>query len=448
MDVTNQKRENARLRQAASRQRRREADPEKFKAQEAEKQKRYRAKRKAINQLAIPEFVELPVARPVEVKAVHHIRDAPLAVELPVAQSVKVKAVHHIREAQVAKPFEVKYPEFVELPVARPVNVRSVHHIRDKPVEARAYDKIDPSEIKTKEDFFKLFPRKRLNKPDLTDSSVKTYMTGLSSIYKHVYGKQFTWDNFDWMHDSDLILQKLRDVYPNASSFKSRINEYVASLARLDGFDKEYQRFSKIAVDLLKAYVADQEENKKNEKQDANWVSWQEILDARARIPNHKLMIYFMYTMQPPRRSADYRLMKISRSNTPIEALDTNFNYFIEPLNLFVFNQWKLSSSKGRQVIPVNEELSRILSEYMKNMDDLDFIFTDKFNKQFEQNSFSRYIKRVFAHVNPDKTITLQLLRRIYISHFLDNKLTVAKKKEIANKMGHSVESQSLYDKF
>jgi hypothetical protein len=80
-----------------------------------------------------------------------------------------------------------------------------------------------------------------------------------------------------------------------------------------------------------------------------------------------------LYVKYPPRKNADYYLMKIDNDN----KMDEDFNYYRPKTKTFVFNQFKTVKSYGPEKLPVNTTLSKILNKYIEDMDlkDNDFYY-------------------------------------------------------------------------
>jgi integrase len=129
--------------------------------------------------------------------------------------------------------------------------------------------------------------------------------------------------------------------------------------------------------------------------------------------------------------------------------LDNDFNYVImngkTPVKL-VYLKYKTDKSYGKIKIPIPKQLQTILKAYISEykLDNGDPLFGTNAGRYYK--NFSSEISKVFEKYT-QKKITANLIRHSFITRYLSKKRSTADKKKIAMLMGHSIESQSAYDR-
>ena len=195
------------------------------------------------------------------------------------------------------------------------------------------------------------------NRPKLSTSSVRTYISILSNLYKKLNGE----GNIEWFNkEHDDILKYLDDK--NNQTRKTTLS----SLFILTNM-KEYQT---IMNTIMKKVNDDYKDQKMNQKQKENWISIDEIkekynvlsVDAnlmlnKKKILNENVMMEFLLMsflcgiVMPPRRSLDFSEMKIRNYDAKTD------NYFKG--NKFFFNKYKTVKTYGIQSLEIPKELKK-----------------------------------------------------------------------------------------
>ena len=159
------------------------------------------------------------------------------------------------------------------------------------------------------------------------------------------------------------------------------------------------------------------------------------------KIPRDKKRILWTNKDSINKYGNDY---KIKNFNEKISLGHKNYYVRQRDRSYFVFENYKTMGTYGRQVIEVNNKLDEIIKKYIKD---------NKIKKggkllDLNNNDISRRLTAIFnRYIN--KNISVDMLRHIYVSYMYDTeKLKNEKEKFIlANKMGHSIDTQSLYKK-
>jgi integrase len=76
-----------------------------------------------------------------------------------------------------------------------------------------------------------------------------------------------------------------------------------------------------------------------------------------------------------------------------------------------------------------------------------DYLFVNKKGEKYSTaNAWNKWANRAIKLLTGNQQIQLRTLRHIYISHLLkNNDLTRGERKKIAEKMGHTVDTQDKY---
>jgi hypothetical protein len=114
----------------------------------------------------------------------------------------------------------------------------------------------------------------------------------------------------------------------------------------------------------------------------------------------------------------------------------------------FVFNTYKNSNNKGSQEITkqfiidtFGPKMINIINIFLKNKKNGDYLV-----RKFSPNAFTKYFARIAKNIT-QKKITVNMMRRIYLSNFLNTAPFMDKKQAVAEMMGNSVAIQQIYRK-
>jgi hypothetical protein len=203
------------------------------------------------------------------------------------------------------------------------------------------------------------------NRPNLSASSLKTYSSVLRNLQKNMKG-----EGLEWFSNNDRdILEYLKDKTPQTKK---------TTLSALFVLTKQ-QSFKDVMMTVMKSVNDTNKEQKKNVKQEENWMSVTEIKEkyepllvkikkmlSNKSILNESTMMEFLLVSflggvvkeLPPRRSQDYTELKIRNYDTKKD------NYY--KAGKFYFNVYKTAKTYGLQVIDVPKELDIILKKWIK----------------------------------------------------------------------------------
>ena len=196
------------------------------------------------------------------------------------------------------------------------------------------------------------------------------------------------------------------------------------------------------------------DQNEMTETQKNNWMSWNDVISkynelgelvnkitadddmigtmAGDDLTDHLVMSFYVLT--PPRRNADYYLMKL---DTDGKMEDKDFNYFRPKTKEFIFNNYKTKKTYSTQVVAVNYKLMNVLSNFINlmNVKDDEFLVLPENTRRNSANAITKILNRVL-----DKKIGASMLRHIYLTDkYGDIKDEMAKDAEL---MTHAVAQQ------
>jgi len=287
---------------------------------------------------------------------------------------------------------------------------------------------------------------------EVSDSTLAMYQSNIRTVAKALGVK-------DWIKTGNWLFQKQTELFkfiedtPNIHTRKNR----VASLlwfAELQGVPAPVvYRLKSIQMDcfakLQKGYIT----NEMNDKQEANWVTVEDIDDKIAELKdtdphtsphtqhiNRIKYLMLLFHRHLPIRN-ELRNTKIVEGDIPE---DTTVNYLVKQGDrwVLVLNKYKTAGTYGQKVIPVPDVVGEELTKYLK----IGGWFYQT-NQGF-QVSTQQY-SNTFTSIFPDKKVGSTQVRRTIVSNLHQPKPhELEAKEELAFIMGHSVSTaQSIYAK-
>jgi hypothetical protein len=227
----------------------------------------------------------------------------------------------------------------------------------------------------------------------MSDSSKKLYLHNLKKLND---GKELK--DFNFLKKTDEVMKKMPT---NRNTCRSYIIACVNACKGRKGFKKALEFYTKL-MDQINSELKDA--SAKTERYLENELSWEEILDARDKLPRDSIeyVVMCLYTMSAPRRNLDY-IMKIGK---PQE----NSNWY-DGVN-FYFGNYKTKGTYHTQVVPVLDDLKEVLNSYLENRpfrsNDL---LIKKSGKPFTSKDIQLLINKVLG-----KKIGCTLLRSIFLT--------------------------------
>lgn len=278
----------------------------------------------------------------------------------------------------------------------------------------------------------------KTNRPQLTDSTLKTYISILSNLYKRMHGSGDMIDYFE--KNIEKIPSILKDDKQNVRKTKYAV---LVSLFSHKPNIKGLENLRNTMLQDANKYNASLREQRLSEKQKENWMSMDEIKQVYQEMHKrtfpllkkkqlnksqfNEVMLFVMlslYILNKPRRSQDYALMKIR-------------NYDVEKDNyydgkLFTFQQYKTSKSYGDQTIRVSPKLNNILRLWLK-LNPYDHLLTTFSGKPLSVSRMTLLFNRIFG-----KKISTSMIRHIFLTDRYADVPALTEMDQTSKEMGHS----------
>jgi hypothetical protein len=277
------------------------------------------------------------------------------------------------------------------------------------------------------------------NRPKLSVSSLKTYVSILSNIYKKMRGH----DGISWFSDDSKKVLEYMDTKNDQTKKTS-----LSALFVLTG----KQEYKDVMTTVMNAVNLKYKEQKKTPKQEDNWMTSEEIkavydsqhenallmLSTKKKFDDGKFIEYLLVAflsgvIMPPRRSMDYGEMKIRNYNSKED------NYY--KAGKFFFNKYKTSSTYGLQTLDVPKELNTLLKKWVK-LNSNDYMLYSTNDNKLSSPQINRILNEAFG-----KAVSTNMLRHIYLTDRYKDVPAIAKMENLAEQMGHSVSTAMEYVK-
>jgi hypothetical protein len=282
-------------------------------------------------------------------------------------------------------------------------------------------------------------------KPNLSASSITTYNSILTNLYKKVFGDMTI--ELEKFKETEPILKYLQDI-----PFNKR-KTILSALLLVSPNEKKYRD---LMLDDIHTYNDEQEKQIKNEKQEHNWVDSNEIEKKWETLKKNAMILYKKQqkTVQdyqeiqsfillsllgglftPPRRAKDFTDFKIKN-------IDKTKDNYIDK-NQMIFNSFKTAKFYGEQKVLVSPELKKILTKWIC-VNPTDYLFFDSFFQPLSSVKLNQRLNKLFDN----KRISVNALRHSYLSNKYQN--TIETNKELENdltSMGSSILQQKVYIK-
>jgi len=290
----------------------------------------------------------------------------------------------------------------------------------------------------------------RKNRPKLSDSSIKTYISNLTSLSRMC--NLLIEKPKDVVDNLDKILKCLEPI--NVNSRKTKL----ASMVILTETEKDYKGKKETLEILRERMSADLETIRKkdvaqelSETQKKNFIKWEDVLKIYDELEKmvqptwdkkkwditdymicQKYVLLSLYVLNPPRRSKDYIMMKIRN----VDRLKHNYIKKSKKPN-FVFNDFKTVGKIGSQEVDIPFKLYSILTKWAKRAP-TDWLITNSSFKRPAPSFITRELNAIFG-----KKMSSNLLRHSFVTHKFGD-VSLSDLEKTAKDMGGSEISRTL----
>jgi len=302
----------------------------------------------------------------------------------------------------------------------------------------------------------------------LRASSINAYASNLNKLHKLMFdGEEIS--DLDFLKDRKKVMKTIED-----KKLSTRKTYLAAIVVALMAFEKDEKLISPYRDDieaLAKKFNDDMEKQKKSETQDKNWVSLAALRKVMRKYRNElnekgifkkdyddltnkefdllqKWIVASLYILDdnPPLRN-NYIMNVISNKDyeklSEKEKEERNYTVVKSRNNkFFSLGNYKTSGKYGTKIIPVGKKLNSALNIWLKFNKTGHLLLNSK-REPMTANGLTKYLQKTFSPTG--KNISSSMIRHIFISEKFPAQN--AEKEEVAEKMGHSVEQQTLYSK-
>jgi hypothetical protein len=294
-------------------------------------------------------------------------------------------------------------------------------------------------------------------KPDITESSLRTYVLNLSHIASY-YDKPLSPALFKDFKEVRKDLEELQ--YSNAT-LKNKITSILIYL-RMMKQDKDLIEQYQDYYDILSGKISKFHETKnKSDKEEKNWMTKDELIKYVDKLkeelptkPTSKLdmskwmkYITLLIHINYPLRNelADAQIV------SSVKKLDPDVNYFmIDKKNKKVkmlLQSYKTKKKHNDIELNLIPSVANELITYYKHLTNFktannienDWMLLAKNNEKMTRNDFTYFIKSIFEPLN--KNISTTMIRKIIVSALYP----VEEMEALAKVMGHNVETAMQY---
>jgi hypothetical protein len=292
---------------------------------------------------------------------------------------------------------------------------------------------------------------------NLSDSTITLYMKYLCILN----GKK-AFNNLSFLKKTDEVAKILTEY--SANTVKTIYSALVSCLSTVKdnrAYKKTYEHYHQMMMGCAKVYN-ERDTTKKTEKEEKNWVSWEDVLKIRHELNNKVVAfdgkktltaseyntllewtILSLYTIVPPRRNADYIYMYVTHNPNP-EDKDKNY-LVLGKKPEFIFNKFKTAKAYGSQRIEVPSELMLVLNTFLAHHptmtgreEPVKLLVDYKGAPMTAINTITRILNKVFG-----KNVGSSMLRHSFLS---DKFGKVEQEREVvADEMGHNMATQATY---
>lgn len=282
----------------------------------------------------------------------------------------------------------------------------------------------------------------KTNRPNLSDNSLKTYLSNLKNLYKKVFGEDSPINVKYFTSKQKDIIKYLENITPNKRKtilsalyvltlnkkynelMSKDIHSYNSSLSSETKTDKEIESW--IDKDELEAIYS-------KLKGDAEYLYKKKNLTMEDKQIIQNYIILSLYILTIPRRALDYTEMKLKNIN---EETDN----FIKS-NHFIYNCFKTHKFYGQQIEKIPTPLIKVLNKWININPDSEYLLFDIHGKKLNSTKLSQRLNKIFG-----RKVSVNSLRKYFVSSKYQNLLSLQKEldKDMTS-MGSSSNQQSTY---
>jgi len=316
---------------------------------------------------------------------------------------------------------------------------------------------------------FNLREEIQLHRPNITESTMKTYLANLKKMNS---GNDI--DNLEFLNNIEFV----SSVFSNFKIPTQR-NYITSVLVALSIYDKTekwndwkelYENYKKRLEELTSDYQKEMESHSKSQKQEDGWITREQQLKLMNYYkrelksigfdyekPSSKGMKYLQYLViiglyyyHCPRRLEYAPMYIINRRE--LNDGKRNFLLVLSKTNkYFIFNQFKTVKKVGKQEIKVDKKLNLIINNWIKarggELNEKPFLLNSK-GDALSSNGLGKLIKTAF-YPSGNENVSVNILRHVYTSEIIGVEEIEKQKlrEKVAHEMAHTTKQQLEYIK-
>ena len=287
----------------------------------------------------------------------------------------------------------------------------------------------------------------RENKPNITSSSLRSYVSMINSLQKKLgLDKPLLPSVIE--ENAAKIKEYLGDKEPKYR--KTTLSALVAVLVSKPD-SKTLKSFREQLLSDSSVYENEVKQQKLTNAQEDGYIDWNTILDVKKKLEDiikpilrkkaydkkakqliQQYALLSLYTNAEPRRALEIATLKV-------KPTDKEKDNYMEKNN-FVFNQYKTAKYLGKQTIPIPKETQKAIKDWLRVRDiESEYVFLDSEGKPLTSAKLGNQLRDIFDPIN----VSVNILRHSYIKHMLGN-INLEKIQEMANNLGQQNVIQTL----
>lgn len=294
----------------------------------------------------------------------------------------------------------------------------------------------------------------RMNALPISPETRKSYTYKVSSAMKACKSPTFE----DMVITPEKSMKALENKYDKVSTLKQTLTSVLATLSS----DKEWCKKNSDCQKAWKDYhaklakqageVSKHPKSMDNDKIDKSYVCWSKIVrasDRASRKPDKhatldssmQTVFLTMITQMPPKRS-DFGSLAVKdmeyngKTKNYVKVSDT------EPV-IIVIGEHKTSKTHGELKEKCSRKLTNVIRDSLKAWP-REFLFVTNKGNAMSSNGYGNFVKKTM-NIHVGKSIGTTMIRHIYISDVVSHLESKKDKKNIADRMLHSVAEQKRY---
>lgn len=307
-------------------------------------------------------------------------------------------------------------------------------------------------------------------RPNLKESSRKNYVINIKKVYDLIDIKTPI-ENISWIKDNYKQIIKELDKIDNKHRQRNYLNSVIVYGGDRDKIKDTdfFKALSDKRNEINEFFNTEDSKNTKNEKQEKNWVSVEEInsliekyetdLDKVFKKSPKKITAKELEKLQEyvllfinskiPSRNAFSTLRKITTTNymRKSKKAKCDFNWVVTKpggLDIYLYNhKTKKDCDDFIKIKGMSDKFVDVLKMYISKVPNREFIF-HKNGKPLTNNGMTLILNKIFMK-EFGKKVSSTMLRHIVLTTQLSKDLV--KRKELANNLGHSLDTQERYIK-